>query len=145
MIRFFPCFLTSLYRKGTQHSNPLASTKAFALTIRPYETRSTNHCLFPESTFSTDTPPLFSWMEGVQEVSLALGHDEPVSVGCPLYNEALAVKGCLILSSNVISRGQMKNRMTFLFKNCQILTTKVRIKIEIKDFQSGNLCVQVGF
>lgn len=41
-------------------------------------------------------------MEGVQEVSLALGHDEPVSVGCPLYNEASAVKGCLVLSSNVI-------------------------------------------
>mgnify|MGYP000007694057 CR=1 FL=1 len=43
-------------------------------------------------------------MKGVQEVSLVLEHDEPVSVGCPLYNEALAVKGCLILSSNVISR-----------------------------------------
>ena len=45
--------------------------------------------------FSTDTPPLFFEMEGVQEVSLALGHDEPVSIGCPLYNEASAVKGCL--------------------------------------------------
>ena len=43
-------------------------------------------------------------MEGVQEVSLALGHDEPVSVGCPLYNEASAVKGCLVLSSNVIAQ-----------------------------------------
>ena len=32
--------------------------------------------------FSTDTPPLLFKMEGVQEVSLALGHDEPVSVGC---------------------------------------------------------------
>ena len=145
MIRFFPCFLTSLYLRGTQHSKPLAFTDAFALRTRPYVTRRTNHCLFSNGTFSTDTPPLFFEMEGVQEVSLALGHDEPVSVGCPLYNEALAVKGCLILSSNVISRGQMKNRMTFLFKNCQILTTKVRIKIEIKDFQSGNLCVQVGF
>ena len=145
MIRFLPCFLISLYRKGIQHSNPLASTNAFALIIRPYETRRTNHCLFSNGTFSTDTPPLFFEMEGVQEVSLALGHDEPVSVGCPLYNEALAVKGCLILSSNVISRGQMKNRMTFLFKNCQILTSKVRIKIEIKDFQSGNLCVYGGF
>lgn len=41
-------------------------------------------------------------MEGVQEVSLALGHDEPVSVGYPLYNEASAVKGCLVLSSNVV-------------------------------------------
>ena len=51
--------------------------------------------------FSTDTPPLFFEMEGVQEVRLALGHDEPVSVGCPLYNEASAVKGCLVLSSNV--------------------------------------------
>ena len=65
----------------------------------------TNHCLFPEGTFSTDTPPLFSWMEGVQEVNLALGHDEPVSVGCPLYNEALAVGGCLVLSSNVVFKG----------------------------------------
>ena len=32
-------------------------------------------------------------MEGVQEVSLALGHDGPVSVGCPLYNEASIVRG----------------------------------------------------
>lgn len=70
--------------------------------IRLYETRRTNHCLFALDTFSTDTPPLFFEMEGVQEVSLALGHDEPVSVGCPLYNEASAVKGCLVLSSNVI-------------------------------------------
>lgn len=54
--------------------------------------------------FSTDTPPLFFEMEGVQEVSLALGHDEPVSIGCPLYNEASAVKGCLVLSSNVIAQ-----------------------------------------
>ena len=58
--------------------------------------------LLPIGTFSTDTPPLFFEMEGVQEVSLALGHDESVSVGCPLYNEASAVKGCLVLSSNVI-------------------------------------------
>lgn len=36
--------------------------------------------------------------------SLALGHDEPVSIGCPLYNEASAVKGCLVLSSNVIAQ-----------------------------------------
>lgn len=43
-------------------------------------------------------------MDGVQEVSLALRHDEPVSVGSPLYNEALAVKGCLVLSSNVIAQ-----------------------------------------
>ena len=47
---------------------------------------------------------MHSWMEGVQEVSLALGHDEPVSVGCPLYNEASAVGGCLVLSSNVIDQ-----------------------------------------
>lgn len=52
--------------------------------------------------FSADTPPLFFEMEGVQEVSLA--HDEPVSIGCPLYNEASAVKGCLVLSSNVIAQ-----------------------------------------
>ena len=63
-----------------------------------------NHCLFSLGTFSTDTPPLFFEMEGVQEVSLALGHDEPVSVGCPLYNEASAVKGCLVLSSNVVAQ-----------------------------------------
>ena len=63
--------------------------------IRPYETRSTNHCLFASSTFSTDTPSLLFWMEGVQEVSLALGHDEPVSEGCPLYNEAHAIRGRL--------------------------------------------------
>ena len=72
--------------------------------IRPYETRSTNHCLFASSTFFTDTPSLFFEMEGVQEVSLALGHDEPVSVGCPLYNEASAVGDCLVLSSNVIAQ-----------------------------------------
>ena len=72
--------------------------------IRPYETRSTAHCLFTPSTFSTDAPPLFFEMDGVQEVSPALGHDEPVSVGSPLYNEALAVKGCLVLSSNVIAQ-----------------------------------------
>ena len=41
----------------------------------------------------TDTQSLLFWMEGVQEVSLALGHDEPVSVGCPLYNEASAIRG----------------------------------------------------
>ena len=58
----------------------------------------------PTCTFPTDTQPLFFKMEGVQEVSLALGHEEPVSVGCPLYNEALAVKGCLVLSSNVIAQ-----------------------------------------
>ena len=145
MIRFFPRFHTSLYRKGTQHSKPLASTNSLALRTRPYETRRTNHCLFSVGAFSTDTPPLFFEMEGVQEVSLALGHDEPVSVGCPLYNEALAVKGCLILSSNVISRGQMKNRLTFLFKNCQIQNTKVRKKIDIKGFCCGILRIQGVF
>ena len=73
--------------------------------MRPYETRRTNHCLFRKGTFSTDTPFLMSSeMEGVQEVSPALGHDKPVSVGCPLYNEASAVKGCLVLSSNVIAQ-----------------------------------------
>ena len=104
MMRFLPFFVICLYRKGTKHSNPFATTNAFALIIRPYETRRTNHCLFLIGTFSTDTPPLFLEMEGVQEVSLALGHDEPVSVGCPLYNEASAVKGCLVLSSNVIAQ-----------------------------------------
>ena len=71
--------------------------------MRPYETRITKHCLFVLGTFSTDTPYLTSSeMEGVQEVSLALGHVEPVSVGSPLYNEASAIIGCLVLSSNVI-------------------------------------------
>ena len=84
---------------------PLASTNAFALMTRPYETRRTNHCVLWVGTFSTDTPFLTSSeMEGVQEVSLALGHDGPVSVGCPLYNEASAVGGCLVLSSNVIDQ-----------------------------------------
>ena len=59
----------------------------------------------PTCTFSTYTPLLTSSeVEGVQEVSLALEHDEPVSIGCPLYNEASAVKGCLVLSSNVIAQ-----------------------------------------
>ena len=39
---------------------------------------------------------------GVLVISPALGHDEPVSVGCSLYNEASVVKGCLVISSNVI-------------------------------------------
>lgn len=51
--------------------------------------------------FSTDTPPLSFEKEGVQEVSPALEHDEPVSVGCPLCNEAFALRGCLIVFSNV--------------------------------------------
>ena len=72
--------------------------------MRPYDTRSTNHCMFAIGTFSTDTPPLFFEMEGMQEVSLALGHVEPVSVGSPLYNEASAIIGCLVLSSNVIAQ-----------------------------------------
>lgn len=72
--------------------------------MRPYETLSTNHCLFPEGTFSTDTPSLHSWMEGVQEASPALGHDKPVSDGCPLYNEASAFGDRLVLSSNVIDQ-----------------------------------------
>ena len=51
---------------------------------------------------------------GVLVVSLALGHDEPVSVGCSLYNEASAVKGCLGLSSNVIAqRLDETNRLSF--------------------------------
>lgn len=70
--------------------------------MRPYDTRRTNHCLFSVGTFFTDTPPLFFEMEGVQGVSLALGHDEPVSVSCPLYSEASAVRDCLVLSSKVI-------------------------------------------
>lgn len=56
---------------------------------------------FAVDTFSTSTPPLFVEVEGVQEVSLALGHDKPVSVGYPLYNEASAIKGCLVLFPNV--------------------------------------------
>ena len=70
--------------------------------MRPYDTRRTNHCLFSVGTFFTDTPPLFFEMEGVQGVSLALGHDKPVSVGCPLYNEASATGGWLVKSANVL-------------------------------------------
>ena len=40
----------------------------------------------------------------MQEVNFALGHDKPVSVGCPLCNDALFVNGCLVLSSNVIAQ-----------------------------------------
>lgn len=72
--------------------------------MRPYDTRKTNQRLLSTGIFSTDTPPLFFEEEGVQEVNLALGHDGPVSVGCPLYNEASAVKGCLVLSSNVVAQ-----------------------------------------
>lgn len=73
--------------------------------MRPYETLSTNHCLFPAGTFSTDTPFLVSSeVEGVQEVSPALGHDKPVSDGCPLYNEASAFGDRLVVSSNVVQR-----------------------------------------
>lgn len=83
--------------------SPLASTNALALIIRPYETLSTNHSLFPADTFSTDTPFLTSSeMEGVREVSPALGHDKPVSDGCPLYNEASAFGDRLVVSSNVV-------------------------------------------
>ena len=73
--------------------------------MRPYETLSTNHRLFPAGTFSTDTPFLTSSeMEGVREVSPALGHDKPVSDGCPLYNEASAFGDRLVVSSNVVQR-----------------------------------------
>ena len=58
---------------------------------------------FAVGTFSTDTPPVFVEVEGVQKVSLALGHDKPVSVGYPLYNEASAIKGCLVLFPNVFA------------------------------------------
>ena len=73
--------------------------------MRPYETLSTNHRLFPAGTFSTDTPYLISSeVEGVQGVSPAPGHDKPVSDGCPLYNEASALEGRLVVSSNVVQR-----------------------------------------
>ena len=55
-------------------------------------------------------------MEGVQEVIPALGHDEPVSVGCPLYNEATAVKGCLVLSSNVVVQRLDLTNILFLIE-----------------------------
>ena len=58
----------------------------------------------PTCTFPTDTQSLFFKMEDVQEVSLTLGHDEPVSVGCPLYNEASAFGDRLVVSSNVIAQ-----------------------------------------
>lgn len=41
-------------------------------------------------------------MEGVHGVSPALGYDKPVSAGCPLYNEASVIIGCVVLSSNII-------------------------------------------
>ena len=73
--------------------------------LSPYETLSTNHCLFPADTFSTDTSFLISSeVEGVREVSPALGHDKPVSDGCPLYNEASAFGDRLVVSSNVVQR-----------------------------------------
>lgn len=73
--------------------------------MRPYETLRTNHRLFPTGTFSTDTPFLTSSeMEGVREISPALGHDKPVSDGCPLYNEASAFGDRLVVSSNVVQR-----------------------------------------
>ena len=56
MMRFLPFFVICLYRKGTKHSYPFATTNALALIIRPYETLRTNHCLFSEGTFPTDTP-----------------------------------------------------------------------------------------
>ena len=58
---------------------------------------------FTQVNFSTDTPFLtLLEMECVREVSPALGHNKPVSVGCPLYNEASAIEGWLVVSSNVI-------------------------------------------
>ncbi len=73
--------------------------------MRPYETRRTNHCSFSVGTLLTDTPfPTFSDMEDVQEVSPALGHGKPVSVGCPLYNEASAADGWLVVSSNIVAQ-----------------------------------------
>lgn len=51
---------------------------------------------------------------GVLVINPALGPDEPVSVGCPLYNEASAVGGCLVLSFNVIAqRLDFVNRLSF--------------------------------
>lgn len=73
--------------------------------IRPEETRRTNHCLFSESSHPTDTPPLFFEMEGVQEVSLALGHDVPASVGCLLYNERQPLKFVLCYLPMSLFRG----------------------------------------
>ena len=45
-----------------------------------------------------------SEVEGVRKVSPALGHDKPVSDGCPLYNEASAFGDRLVVSSNVVQR-----------------------------------------
>lgn len=39
----------------------------------------------------------------------------------------------------------MKNRLTFLFKNCQMLTTKVRKNSDIKDFCCGNFVLRAFF
>ena len=69
----------------------------------------------PTYAFSTYASLLISSeVEGVQELSLALEHDEPVSVGGPLYNDASAVKGCLVLSSNVIAHRLNQTNRLFL-------------------------------
>ena len=50
--------------------------------------------VFTQIKFSTDSSFMTSSeVEGVQEVSPAPGHNKPVSVGCPLYNEASAIEG----------------------------------------------------
>ena len=69
----------------------------------------------PTFTFSTYASLLMtSEVEGVQEVSLALGHDESVSVGGPLYNKESAAKGCLVLFSNVIVQRLYQTNRLFL-------------------------------
>ena len=79
--------------------------------------------MFSDGTFSTDTPSLHSWMEGVQEVSPALGHDKPVSDGCPLYNEASAFGGWLVISSNVIAQ-RLDQTNIFLLVELSIIDYK---------------------
>ena len=78
------------------------------LALLPYFFISQRNITFESFSFYkcfTDTPFLTSSeMEGVREVSPALGHDKPVSDGCPLYNEASAFGDRLVVSSNVVQR-----------------------------------------
>ena len=85
-------------------------------------------------------PPLnSSGMGDVQKVSFALGHNGPVSVECPLYNEALAFIGCLVLSSNVIVQRLDEYQQTFCHENCHVLTTKIKELAKTKEEISAYL------
>lgn len=74
-------FLSSTPSKSPLVTSPLspsllymlrASITSFTFNTLPYDILSTNHCLLCEWTFSTDTPSLFFWMEGVLGVTPTL-------------------------------------------------------------------------